>query len=92
MIRRGKRLKRIKTCSPRYTIRLLSLPLIKMPSWLPASAKDHADGKLGNVGMPLRAALTGRAQSVGIFEAAAILGQTETCARIKAVLRIRMLL
>ena len=49
-------------------------------------AKDHADGKLGNVGMPLRAALTGRAQSVGIFEAAAILGQTETCARIKAVL------
>lgn len=49
-------------------------------------AKNHLDGKLGKVGMPLRAALTGRTQSPGIFEAAAILGKDETCARIQAVL------
>jgi glutamyl-tRNA synthetase len=45
-------------------------------------AQDHADGKLGKIGMPLRAALTGRTQSPGIFEAAAILGKDETCDRI----------
>lgn len=51
-----------------------------------AVANDHANGKLGKVGMPLRAALTGRASSPGIFAVAAILGKDETCHRIQAAL------
>ena len=46
-------------------------------------ANDHADGKLGKVGMPLRAALTGKTSSISVFEAAAILGKEETCARLQ---------
>ena len=49
-------------------------------------AQDHANGKLGKVGMPLRAALTGRTSSVSIFEAAAILGNDEVIARINSAL------
>ena len=49
-------------------------------------AKEHADGKLGKIGMPLRAALTGRTSSPGIFDVAAILGKDETCARIQSAL------
>lgn len=49
-------------------------------------ADKHCDGKLGKVGMPLRAALTGRTNSVAIFEAAAILGKEETRARIQTAL------
>jgi glutamyl-tRNA synthetase len=52
------------------------------------SAQEKFDGKLGKVAMPLRAALTGRTASPSIFEAAAILGQEETCARIRASLNI----
>lgn len=49
-------------------------------------AKTHADGKMGKIGMPLRAALTGRTVSPSIFDAAAVLGQNEVLARLKAVL------
>jgi len=49
-------------------------------------AQDHADGKLGKVAMPLRAALTGSTQSPSIFEAAAILGKEEVLERLKAAL------
>ena len=49
-------------------------------------ANDHADGKMGKVGMPLRAAITGTTVSPSIFEACAILGQEETCARLKAAI------
>lgn len=45
-----------------------------------------ADGKLGKVAMPLRAALTGTTVSPSIFHAAEILGRAETCARIQAAL------
>jgi len=38
--------------------------------------------KLGRVAQPLRAALTGAAQSPGIFEVAAVLGREETLARL----------
>lgn len=41
------------------------------------------EGKMGKVGMPLRAALTGRKASPGIFEIAAILGRDETCTRLR---------
>jgi glutamyl-tRNA synthetase len=49
-------------------------------------AQAHKDGKLGKVAMPLRAALTGTTVSPSIFHAAEILGQDETCARIRAAL------
>ena len=49
-------------------------------------AQDHAEGKMGKVGMPLRAALTGTTVSPSIFEAAAILGVKETQARLQAAI------
>jgi glutamyl-tRNA synthetase len=49
-------------------------------------ADTHAEGKLGKIGMPLRAAITGRTSSPGIFDVAAILGKEETCKRIEAAL------
>lgn len=51
-----------------------------------AACKDvadmHANGKLGKIGMPLRAALTGTTVSPSIFHAAEILGPDETLARL----------
>ncbi len=51
-------------------------------------ADEIAEGKLGKIGMPLRAALTGKMSSPSVFEAAAILGKEETCHRIEAALKI----
>lgn len=51
-------------------------------------AKDHKEGKMGKVAMPLRAALTGTTQSPSIFHAAEILGKEETCTRIRSALDI----
>ena len=47
-------------------------------------AQDHYEGKLGKVAMPLRGAVTGRGSSVTIFDACAIMGLEETCARVRA--------
>lgn len=52
-----------------------------------AIADSKAEGKLGKVAMPLRAAITGTTVSPSIFEACAILGQEETCARIRFALQ-----
>ncbi len=49
-------------------------------------AQDMKDGKLGKVAMPLRAALTGTTVSPSVFHAAEILGQDETCARIRSAI------
>ena len=52
---------------------------------LEAAVKSFAGGKglkLGKVAQPLRAALTGRAASPGIFEVLAVLGREESLARI----------
>lgn len=49
-------------------------------------AEKHRDGKLGKVGMPLRAALTGRTASPSIFHIASVLGQENSCARLKYTL------
>lgn len=49
-------------------------------------AQDKAEGKLGKVAMPLRAAITGTTVSPSVFHACEILGKAETCARIQAVL------
>lgn len=43
---------------------------------------DKAEGKLGKVMMPLRAALTGKANSPSVFSIVEILGKEETIARI----------
>lgn len=50
-----------------------------------AVIRAHAhevDAKLGQVAQPLRAAVTGRATSPGLFEVMAVLGKMETIARI----------
>lgn len=52
-----------------------------------AIAAERAEGKLGKVAMPLRAAVTGTTVSPSIFEACAILGPEETCARIHFALQ-----
>jgi glutamyl-tRNA synthetase len=47
-----------------------------------AVADELAGGKLGKIGMPLRAALTGTTVSPSIFHAAEILGKEETLGRL----------
>jgi glutamyl-tRNA synthetase len=44
---------------------------------------DAANVKLGNVAQPLRAALTGRTTSPGIFDVLAVLGKAESIGRIR---------
>lgn len=51
-------------------------------------AGQYADGKLGKVAMPLRAALTGTTASPSIFHAAEILGQEEVNARLTRALKM----
>jgi len=72
--------------------RLQGLParLEALPEWGAATAEEavrlHAEAlgaKLGQVAQPLRAALTGRATSPGIFDVMAVLGRDETLARIR---------
>lgn len=48
-------------------------------------ANDHAGGKLGKVGMPLRVALTGTTSSPTIFNVAEILGKDEVLGRLSFV-------
>ena len=50
-----------------------------------AVANDHADGKLGKVGMPLRVALTGTTSSPTIFNVAEIIGKEEVLNRLSFV-------
>jgi glutamyl-tRNA synthetase len=47
------------------------------------AAADEAGLKLGKLAQPLRAALTGRATSPGIFDVLDVLGRAETLARIR---------
>lgn len=47
-------------------------------------AKEKLEGKLGKVGMPMRAKITRRAASPGIFHVCEILGKDETIRRLKA--------
>jgi len=51
-----------------------------------AAVRDYANetgAKLGQIAQPLRAALTGRAASPGIFEVLAVLGREESLARLR---------
>ena len=47
-------------------------------------SKELVDGKMGKIGMPLRAALTGTLQSPSIFLCAEVLGQQESLARLNS--------
>lgn len=49
-------------------------------------AKEFRGGKMGMIGMPFRASLTGKAASPGIFKAAEVLGLDETLKRLQAAL------
>ncbi len=68
----------------------LAAELEKLPSWeteaLETCVRDYAEKagvKLGKVAQPLRAALTGRTVSPGIFDVLALLGREESLARIR---------
>jgi len=63
--------------------------LVALAKWdvesLEAAIRDVADAsgaKLGKIAQPLRAALTGRTTSPGIFDVLALLGRDESLARI----------
>ena len=72
------------TCSLRAHAKLVALA-----NWdaavLEAAIREVAEGsgvKLGKLAQPLRAALTGRTTSPGIFDVLALLGREESLARI----------
>jgi glutamyl-tRNA synthetase len=78
--------------APEGRERLRGLPeaLGALPDWTASAIEDlvrrHAEAvsaKLGQVAQPLRAALTGRATSPGIFDVMAVLGREETVARLR---------
>jgi glutamyl-tRNA synthetase len=57
------------------------------PTDLEAAVRAYAEEsgvKLGQIAQPLRAALTGRATSPGLFDVMAVLGRTECLARLEA--------
>jgi glutamyl-tRNA synthetase len=61
-----------------------------LPEWTAQSTEDavrayaeQAGVKLGQVAQPLRAALTGRSTSPGLFDVMTVLGRAETLARLK---------
>jgi glutamyl-tRNA synthetase len=61
-----------------------------LPEWTvdstEAAVRDYANDnglKLGQVAQPLRAALTGRAMSPGLFDVMAVLGRDESIARLR---------
>jgi len=73
----------------RDLLALVHRALIKVPDWTPEATEQavrevaEAEGvKLGQVAQPLRAALTGRATSPGIFDVLALLGREESLARV----------
>lgn len=64
-------------------------PLAALPEWTAATTEAAVRGvaeakgvKLGAIAQPLRAAMTGRTTSPGIFDVLAVLGREETLARI----------
>ena len=71
-------------------IEVLLPELAKLPSWTAADTEaavriyaETAGAKLGQVAQPLRAALTGRTTSPGIFDVLAVLGREESLGRLQ---------
>ena len=68
---------------------LVHASLSALPEWTVEATEEAVRGvseqagvKLGQVAQPLRAALTGRATSPGIFDVLVLLGREESLARI----------
>ncbi|MBX8828281.1 glutamate--tRNA ligase, partial [Ochrobactrum sp. SFR4] len=66
------------------------LPQLEAAEWtaeaLDAVVRAHAEStglKLGKIAQPLRAALTGRATSPGVFDVLVVLGREEALGRIQ---------
>jgi glutamyl-tRNA synthetase len=77
------------TPEARALLRSVHTHLVALANWdvpsLEAAVREVAEGgavKLGKVAQPLRAALTGRTTSPGIFDVLALLGRDESLARI----------
>ena len=73
----------------RELLRAAHAALSAVAEWQPTGIEqavrdvaDHAGVKLGKLAQPLRAALTGRTTSPGIFDVLALLGQGESLDRI----------
>jgi len=73
----------------RIHVAALTPRLAAAPDWTAAAAEaivrayaDEAKAKLGDVAQPLRAALTGRTTSPGIFDVLAVLGRDESLGRL----------
>jgi glutamyl-tRNA synthetase len=70
-------------------LRLAAVELATLGDWTAASTEaavravaERAGQKLGRVAQPLRAALTGRSTSPGVFDVLAVLGREESLGRI----------
>ena len=81
--------KAVMTAEARGVLGNLARELAMVDPWSAAGAEaavrayaERAGAKLGAVAQPLRAALTGRTTSPGIFEVLAVLGKAESLARI----------
>ncbi len=82
--------KTLMTAEARGVLGNLAHELAMVEPWTAAGAEaavrayaERAGAKLGAVAQPLRAALTGRTTSPGIFEVLAVLGKAESLARIR---------
>jgi len=78
------------TPDARALLAKVAVALTDVEPWTAASAEqavrafaESAGVKLGAVAQPLRAALTGRATSPGIFNVLAVLGREESLARLR---------
>jgi glutamyl-tRNA synthetase len=84
--------KALLTAEARALLAALAVKFEAIATWdaatTEAAVRDLAEDsgiKLGSLAQPLRAALTGRATSPGIFEVLELLGKNESVARIKDV-------
>jgi glutamyl-tRNA synthetase len=84
--------KALLTADVRTSLAALAVKFQALPEWTASAAEaavrelaDESGVKLGALAQPLRAALTGRTTSPGIFEVLELLGKDESLARIKDV-------
>src|SRR5271156_4638166 len=77
------------TAAARTLLRDLAAELTSVEPWTTEATErtvrsfaEHRDAKLGAIAQPLRAALTGRTTSPGIFEVLTVLGKSESLGRI----------
>jgi glutamyl-tRNA synthetase len=82
--------KALLTDDARQTIRELIKDLAAIDTWTAATTEaalrafaERTQTKLGQVAQPVRAALTGRTTSPGIFDVLAVLGREESLARLR---------